>query len=69
MILNRGMSSAMDAALHISPTLHRNAALALVTPDKTIRKEYSRFNYRDEGDDRQPVDMNQESGIIKRGHD
>ena len=29
MILNRGMSSPMDAALHISPNLHRVAALAL----------------------------------------
>ena len=31
MILNRGMSSPMDAALHISPNLHRVAALALGT--------------------------------------
>ena len=31
MILNRGMSTPMDAALHISPSLHQVAALALGT--------------------------------------
>ena len=60
MVLNRGMSSPMDAALHISPSLHRTAALALVTPEAGARSNKSRF-YDDETTkaDREPVDMNQ----------
>ena len=55
------MSSPMDAALHISPTLHRTAALALVTAETGAKTSKSRF-YEDVNENvvkREPVDMNQ----------